>query len=111
MLAEGVKGIEGGYAIVHTLPIFQEKIAMGDKGFPGSYSESRSDIDYSKGICPVAERYHDKLFLNLELAELSLDLREVAMIVEAFRKVWLHHHHNRHKKNIKKNYRRLFEAV
>lgn len=92
LLAEGVKGIEGGYAIVHTLPIFQEKIAMGDKGFPWSYSESRSDIDYSKGICPVAERYHDKLFLNLELAELSLDLREVAMIVEAFRKVWSNLH-------------------
>ena len=88
LIAEGVKGIEGGYAIIHTLPIFQKKIAMGNKGFPWSYSKSRSDIDYNKGICPVAEQYHEELFLNLELAELSLDLREINMIVEAFRKVW-----------------------
>lgn len=88
LIAEGVKGIEGGYAVIHTLPIFQKKIAMGNKGFPWSYSESRSDIDYSKGICPVAEKYHEELFLNLELAELSLDLREINLIVEAFRKVW-----------------------
>ena len=88
LAAEGVKGIEGGYAIIHTLPIFQKKIAMGNKGFPWSYSESRSDIKYDKGICPIAEQYHEELFLNLELAELSLDLREINMIVKAFRKVW-----------------------
>lgn len=86
--AEGVKGIEGGYANIHTLPIFQKKIAMGNMGFPWNYSESRSDINYDKGICPVAEQYHEELFLNLELAELSLDLRETSMIVDAFKKVW-----------------------
>ena len=68
--------------------MFQQKIAMGNKGFPWTYSESRADVDYSKGICPIAETYHDKRFLNLELAELSLDLREIYMIVEAFKKVW-----------------------
>lgn len=88
LIAEGVKGIEGGYANVHMLPIFQKKIAMGNKGFPWTYLESRIDVNYSKGICPVAESYHDDLFLNLELAELSLDLQEISMIVEAFRKVW-----------------------
>jgi len=86
--AEGVKGIQSGYANIHMLPIFQKKIAMGNMGFPWSYSESRSDIDYDKGICPVAEQYQEELFLNLELDELSLDLREINMIVDAFRKVW-----------------------
>ena len=88
LIAEGVKGIEGGYAIIHMLPIFQQKIAIGHKGFPWSHSDSRQDVVYTKGICPVAERYHDDLFLNLELAELSLDLREILMIVDAFQKVW-----------------------
>ena len=88
LVGEGVKGIEGGYVNIHTLPMFQKKIAMGNKGFPWTYSESRADIDYSKGICPVAEKYHDERFLNLELAELSLDIREIKMIVEAFKKVW-----------------------
>tara|TARA_B100000787_G_scaffold75977_1_gene55928 strand:- start:6660 stop:7943 length:1284 start_codon:yes stop_codon:yes gene_type:complete len=86
--AEGVKGIEGGYANVHLLPMFQNKIAMGHKGFPWSYNESRKDVNYSKGICPIAERYHDSIFLNLELAELSLDLDEIHMIADAFQKVW-----------------------
>lgn len=88
LIAEGVKGIEGGYANIHMLPIFQEKIAIGNKGFPWSHPDSRSDVVYRKGICPIAERYHDERFLNLELAELSLDLREIHMIVTAFRKVW-----------------------
>lgn len=88
LIAEGVKGIEEGYALLHMLPMFQQKIAMGPHGFPWIYPGSRTDVDYDKGICPVAELYHDELFLNLELAELSLDLREIRMIVEAFRKVW-----------------------
>lgn len=88
LTAEGVKGIAGGYVNIHTLPMFQQKIAMGNKGFPWTYSESRPDVDYSKGICPIAETYHDKRFLNLELAELSLDPQEIHMIVDAFKKVW-----------------------
>ena len=88
LLAEGVKGIEGGYANIHLLPMFQNKIAMGSQGFPWSYSESRKSVNYSKGICPIAENYHDKVFLNLELAELSLDLSEIHMIVDAFQKIW-----------------------
>lgn len=88
LAAEGVKGIAGGYANLHLLPMFQQKIAMGADGFPWTYTKSRSDIKYNKGICPIAELYHDEQFLNLELAQLSLQLEEIEMIVEAFKKVW-----------------------
>ena len=92
LTAEGVRGIEGGYVLVHTLPAYQNKMAIGGEGFPWTYSDSRKDINYQKGICPVAEKYHDELFLNLELAELSLDLHEIEMIIAAFQKVWANLH-------------------
>ena len=45
-------------------------------------------LSYKKCICPIAEEYHDHLFLNLELAELSLEKEELELIILAFQKVW-----------------------
>ena len=66
--------------------LFNKHINLNAKIIP--FSGFEMPVNYSKGICPIAESYHDKLFLNLELAELSLDLSEIHMIVDAFQKVW-----------------------
>ena len=86
--AEGVMGLAQGYQNVHLLPMYQRKIAYGHNGFPWTAQFSRPDIDYRKGICPVAERLHDSTYLGFELCVHELDDSEVDLIARAFHKVW-----------------------
>jgi dTDP-4-amino-4,6-dideoxygalactose transaminase len=85
--AEGVEGLMAGYANVHLLPMYQRKIAYGSQGFPWNAGFAR-DVDYSKGICPVAERLHDESFLGFQMCLHALDDEDVDLIAAAFRKVW-----------------------
>ena len=93
--AEGLRGLTAGYVNVHMLPVFQKKIAYGTGGFPWSSSICSRHIDYSHGICPVAEKLHDSTFIGFEMCMYSLTEREVDMISEAFQKVWANLEHLR----------------
>ncbi len=86
--AEGVTGIAAGYTNVHLLPMYQQKIAYGSNGFPWSSDICKRDVNYAKGICPVAEELHDKSFLGLEMCLNKLSEEDVALIIAAFKKVW-----------------------
>jgi len=86
--AEGVTGLASGYANVHLLPIYQKKIAYGSKGFPWSSDICCRDVDYTKGICPVAEKLHDESYLGIEMCINELANEDVDLIVQAFYKVW-----------------------
>lgn len=86
--AEGVSGLMAGYANVHLLPMYQKKQAYGFNGFPWSSSLCERDIDYSKGICPVAEELHERSFLGLEMCLYELSDADVDAVVAAFHKVW-----------------------
>jgi dTDP-4-amino-4,6-dideoxygalactose transaminase len=86
--AEGVNGLISGYVNVHLLPIYQKKIAYGSKGFPWSSDICHREVDYSKGICPVAEKLHDESFLGIEMCLNELEDEDVDLIVQAFQKVW-----------------------
>jgi len=86
--AEGVTGLAAGYVNVHLLPMYQKKIAYGSNGFPWSSDICKRDVSYTKGICPVAEEFHDKTFLEFEMCLHELEDDDVDMIVVAFRKVW-----------------------
>ena len=86
--AEGVIGLAAGYANIHLLPMYQKKIAYGSKGFPWSSDICKRDVDYAKGICPVAEELHDKSFLGYEMCLNELDDEDVDLVVASFKKVW-----------------------
>jgi len=86
--AEGVEGLMAGYVNVHLLPMYQHKIAYGSKGFPWTSDICRRDVNYQKGICPVAETLHDKTFLGYEMCLNDLSDEDVDLLVAAFRKVW-----------------------
>lgn len=86
--AEGVVGLMNGYVNVHLLPIFQRKIAYGSKGFPWTSDVCRRQIDYRKGICPVAEELHEHSFLGLLTCMHELEDDDVDLLIAAFRKVW-----------------------
>lgn len=88
--AEGIVGLAAGYANVHLLPMYQKKIAYGSKGFPWSSDICRRNVDYGKGICPVAETLHDTRYLGYEMCQHELTDDDLELMIEAFRKVWAH---------------------
>ena len=88
LVAEGVEGLAKGYQNIHLLPMFQQKIAYGSKGFPWTSDICSRDVDYSKGICPTAESLHDSTFIGYEMCMNDLDGHDVDLIIKAFRKVW-----------------------
>ena len=86
--AEGVKGLAQGYANIHMLPMYQKKIAYGETGFPWNSEFNSRDISYKKGICPVAERLHDKTFLGYEMCLHDLTEDDCDLVIKSFQKVW-----------------------
>ena len=86
--AEGAEGLIGGYANIHTLPIFKQKVAYGSMGFPWSSDICKRNVSYNKGICPTAEELHEKTFLGYEMCLHDLNENDTNLIINAFRKVW-----------------------
>ena len=86
--AEGVPAIMSGYQNVHLLPVFRNKIAYGTKGFPWTSPYCSTHIQYAPGLCPIAEELHNETFLGLGICMNELPSEDVALIVDAFRKVW-----------------------
>jgi perosamine synthetase len=88
LAAEGVVGLAGGYTNIHLLPMYQRKIAYGSRGFPWSSDICRRDVDYRKGICPVAETLHDATYLGYSMCMHEMTDADVDAMVRAFTKVW-----------------------
>ena len=88
LVAEGMSGIGTQYQNIHLLPMYQEKIAFGSKGFPWNSEFCKRDVDYSKGICPVAESLQDESFLAFGISKFDLNSSDVDLIISAFQKVW-----------------------
>ena len=88
LLAEGIQGIGTKYQNIHLLPMYQKKIAYGSKGFPWNSEFCKRDVNYSKGICPVAESLQDNLFLAFGISQYELEEEDVDLIIKAFKKVW-----------------------
>ena len=88
LTAEGLEGLMNGYANIHLLPMYQRKIAYGNKGFPWSSEICKREINYEKGICPIAENLHEKYFIGYEMCLHDLNEIEIKLIVDVFQKVW-----------------------
>ena len=88
LIAEGLTGLVNGYQNIHLLPMYQEKKCYGSKGFPWTSDICKRDVNYKKGICPIAENLHDKTFLNYFMCTHQLNEKDTELIVECFKKVW-----------------------
>lgn len=86
--AEGVQGLAAGYVNVHLLPMFQNKIAYGSKGFPWTSDFCKREITYEKGICPIAEDLHENTYLGFENCDFDLTDDEIILIGKSFKKVF-----------------------
>ena len=86
-MAEGVP-IGEGYANIHMLPLFQKKIAYGKRGFPWTSDVYSGQVQYGKGICPIAEDLHDRTMMGLNISGYEYSMDQIDLIVQAFHKVW-----------------------
>ena len=86
--AEGIPSLMEGYANIHRLPVFKNKIAYGSKGFPWNSDFYSGKVNYSLGTCPVAEDFHKSTFFGLQLTMFDFNQHDVELVVEAFHKVW-----------------------
>lgn len=86
--SEGVEGMMAGYANVHLLPMYQQRIAYGSRGFPWTSDVYQGNVDYAKGICPVAEELHDETFMGFQMCLHELPDADVDLVAGAFLKVW-----------------------
>lgn len=83
LAAEGFPNSSGYVNPLYLLPIFQRRCA-----FAGGYPFSLSTAQYSRGICPVAERLHDKEAICFVLANFAIDAQRRRDLLHAIRKVW-----------------------
>ena len=88
LVAEGLQGLSTKYANLHLLPMYQKKIAYGSKGFPWNSEFCKRNINYKKGICPVAESLNDERYLGFEMCLYELSDNDIEKIIEVFYKVW-----------------------
>ncbi len=86
LCAEGFPHWAGYVRPLYLLPIFQRRIAIGDHGYPFDMSAVR----YAKGMCPVAERMHERELLGFETCAYRISSEIVHRLVEAIRKVHTH---------------------
>ena len=86
--AEGVE-VSEGYQNVHLLPMYQQKIAYGSRGFPWTSDICRRKVSYDKGICPVAEKLHDETFICFGMCVYDFSDDDIDLIINSFRKVWI----------------------
>ncbi len=85
--AEGLS-ISDSYQNIHLLPIYQTKIAFGKDGFPWSSDICKREINYKKGICPVAEYLNDKSYMGFGMCVYDLTEQDIDLISATFHKVW-----------------------
>ena len=88
LVSEGIECLQIKFSNLHLMPLYQNKIAYGSKGFPWSINKSKNKVSYKKGICPVAETLHDKTYLGFEMCQFEMDKKETDSFINAFKKVW-----------------------
>ena len=54
----------------------------------GNNSKSRKNINYNKGICPVAESLNKKSFMCLPVTSYDFSDADVKFITKQFQNIW-----------------------
>lgn len=75
-----------GYEPLYLQPLYQQRIVFGDKGCPFTCGHYQGQVDYSRGICPVAERLRDEV-VSIEVVRPPLGEHDMDEIAAALEKV------------------------
>jgi dTDP-4-amino-4,6-dideoxygalactose transaminase len=78
--------IEGYIKPLYLAPLYQNKVAMGRKGFPWNVNPT-VEYNYRKGICPVVERMYEMELIYTPLMREPLTESDIDDFVAAIKKV------------------------
>lgn len=87
------EGVQLGCGYVKPLylqPLYKYKIAFGSSGYP--FNLSLNELNYAKGLCPVAEQLHYELLMTHEFMRPPVTKEDLDDVITAFWKVWEHRH-------------------
>lgn len=87
MRAEGISLNEGYMRPLYLEPIFQKKIAYGNKGCPFSCPFYGQNIRYEEGLCPTAERLYFKEMITTDICKYPNTEKEVDEFIAAVQKI------------------------
>jgi dTDP-4-amino-4,6-dideoxygalactose transaminase len=82
--AEGFPHFKGYGLPLYKLPVFQRKIAIGNKGFPFN----QSSVDYQKTNCPVVEKLENEILLGFEPCAYNFSEEDLKSLVACLYKVY-----------------------
>jgi len=85
---EGVLINAGYLKPIYLQPMFQQRLAYGTKGCPFVKPWYHGETDYGKGLCPTAERLHEKEFFCHHFVYPGLSESDLDDVLAAFDKVW-----------------------
>lgn len=81
--------IDCGYAKpLYLMPLFQRKVAFGEKGWPFKSEYYDGSVSYDKGICPTVESLYEKKLIVHEFMRPPATKQDLDEVVEAFKKVY-----------------------
>lgn len=87
LLAEGIPFGAGYVKPIYQEPLFQRLICYGDRGCPFSCPFYGAAVDYSKGLCPVTERMHEKELLLTAVCSYPNKKSDIDDVIRAFEKI------------------------
>jgi len=88
--AEGIP-FGGGYVKpLYLSPLYQRLICSGTEGWPFTSIPSPERPRYTKGICPVAERLHEKELIHTHLCYYPVSKTDLKDVARAFEKIYDH---------------------
>ena len=95
--AEGFYLRAGYLRPIYLEPMFRKKICFGKKGYPFIINSRNSEINYQKGLCPVAERLNEQevILTNIIYPPITTDdmdgfIRAIKKVVSYASKIKLH---------------------
>lgn len=73
---------------IYLEPMFQQRIAYGDKGCPFDCPHYQGSVSYDKGICPTVETAHFETLVSHELMRPPMTEADLDDVAAAFHKVF-----------------------
>ena len=88
--AEGVPLMEAYVEPIYLQPMYQQRTAFGNKGYP--FSLAATAPSYEKGCCPVTERMYERELLFTNICHGSIATPDVDDFTRAVDKVYQYRH-------------------
>jgi perosamine synthetase len=87
LAAEGVPASNGYVTPLYLQPMYQQRIARGERGCPWTCGHWQGEVSYDRGICPVTERIHDHELMLVDVTRHPLERADVEDVAAALDKV------------------------